>query len=101
MKLQWLNHHSTKPLCGRDRAVLLFVTTKKRDNCYDGLNPGEYNANNDDGINKGQIRHKHHPLAKMNLPEGKVGALHNALRQMGGLTAYYVYEEDMAKRNKR
>jgi hypothetical protein len=38
---------------------------------------------------------------KMNLPEGKVGALHNALRQMGDLTAYYVYEEDMAKRNKR
>nr|DAG67696.1 MAG TPA: hypothetical protein [Caudoviricetes sp.] len=36
-----------------DRAVLLFITTKKRDNCYDGLNPGEYNANNDDGINKG------------------------------------------------
>jgi hypothetical protein len=25
----------------------------------------------------------------MDLPEGKVGALHNALRQMGGLTAYY------------
>nr|DAU17501.1 MAG TPA: hypothetical protein [Caudoviricetes sp.] len=34
----------------------------------------------------------------MNLPEGKVWALHNTLRQMGGLTAYYVYEEDMAKK---
>jgi hypothetical protein len=52
MKLQWLNHHS-KNRSGCDRAVLLFITTKKRDNCYDGLNPSEYNANNSDGINKG------------------------------------------------
>nr|DAJ13324.1 MAG TPA: hypothetical protein [Siphoviridae sp. ctX8T1] len=36
-----------------DRAVLLFITTKKRDNCYDSLYPSEHNANNDDGINKG------------------------------------------------
>jgi hypothetical protein len=42
-----------KPFCGLDRAVLLFITTKKRDNCYDSLYPGEHNANDDDGINKG------------------------------------------------